>query len=245
MLQGASDDTNYFDIPYLNALCLHQIYSLGSGNSQLYQNADRSRGTLIGGVRGMGLLKSRFNINLDEKPEYTDRFHDIKALNQQWNAWIGKESGRRAAWAAFEYDCSLCTLTSRRGTVDLSELPSSLPCAETIWNATSAHAWFILQSRFGVNSLNPDLSSILQLAIGGRSLPSFLGSWAKRLCSQVLGRLLWDLKQLEILARPEFCGLSSMLNGSRESKKSVLSGLDNLTHSLSEPLSTSDLTSYK
>lgn len=184
-------------------------------------------------------------MDLEDKPERIAKSLDEQALSQAWRTWIARESGRRAAWAAFEYDCSLCTLTSRRGVVDLSELPSILPCSESIWSAGSAHAWFALQSRSGVDSLNPSLSTIIKLTLAGKDIPSFVGSWAKRLCSQVLGRLLWDLKQLEVLAMPEHCGLVSMLNGHRESKKSLLSGLNNLTDSLRKPSSTSDLISYK
>lgn len=76
-------------------------------------------------------------------------------------------------------------------------------------------------------------------------MPSFLGSWAKRLCAQVMGRLLWDLKQLEVVAMPEYCGLGSLISAHRESKTSLLKGLNSLVESLATPLSTSDLISYK
>ncbi|KAH7234591.1 fungal-specific transcription factor domain-containing protein [Fusarium solani] len=241
---GASDATNYGDVSYLNALCLHQIYSLGSGNRQLYQSADRSRGTLIGGLRGMGLLKPRSAVSLDERGENIPISEDNQALTHEWKNWIMRESGRRAAWAAFEYDCSLCTLTSRRGVVDLSELPSLLPCPESIWNATSAQAWSALMSRLGPGSSRPSLSLVLKLALAGEQTPSFLGSWAKRLCSQVMGRLLWDLWQLEVVAMPEYCGLGSIISAHRDTKKSLLKSLNNMVDALAAPSTTSDLISY-
>jgi hypothetical protein len=250
-LQGASDDTNYSDISYLNALCIHQIYSLGSGNRQLYQNADRSRGILIGGLRGVGLLQSRLNVNSeDDNLEATTTANnsptDPDALELEWRSWIARESGRRAAWAAFEYDCSLCTLTSRRGIVDLSELPAFLPCADHIWSASSAQAWHALRSRLGATNSSPRLSNILALALAGRELPAAaLGFWAKRLCSQVIGRLLWDLKQIEVMAMPEYGGLRSLVSAHRDSKVSLLKGCDVLVEALSAPSSTSDLISYK
>ncbi|KAF5695400.1 het-E-1 heterokaryon incompatibility protein [Fusarium denticulatum] len=241
---GASDATNYSDVSYLNALCLYQIYSLGSGKRQLYQNADRSRGLLIGGLRGIGLLNPRSSITLSHEHEISRGLEDHHVLANDWKNWIKMESGRRAAWAAFEYDCSLCTLTSRRGIVDLSELPSELPCPESMWNATSARAWFALMSRLGQDDSRPNLSKVLKQALAERELPSSLGSWAERLCAQVIGRLLWDLWQIEVVAMPEYLGLGSIVAAHQDTKRSLLKGLNNLVESLSSPSSTSDLTSY-
>ncbi|RKL38055.1 hypothetical protein BFJ72_g7517 [Fusarium proliferatum] len=241
---GASDATNYSDVSYLNALCLYQIYSLGSGKRQLYQNADRSRGLLIGGLRGIGLLNPRSSITLSQDHETIRCSEDDHVLMEDWKEWIRIESGRRASWAAFEYDCSLCTLTSRRGIVDLSELPSELPCPESMWNASSARAWFALMSRLGQDDSRPNLSRVLKQALAGRELPSSLGSWAKRLCAQVIGRLLWDLWQIEVVAMPEYLGLGSIVAAHQDTKRSLLKGLNNLAESLSSPSSTSDLTSY-
>ncbi|VTT68876.1 unnamed protein product, partial [Fusarium fujikuroi] len=241
---GASDATNYSDVSYLNALCLYQIYSLGSGKRQLYQNADRSRGLLIGGLRGIGLLNPRSSVTLSQDHETIRCSEDDHVLMEDWKEWIRIESGRRASWAAFEYDCSLCTLTSRRGIVDLSELPSELPCPESMWNASSARAWFALMSRLGQGDSRPNLSRVLKQALAGRELPSSLGSWAKRLCAQVIGRLLWDLWQIEVVAMPEYLGLGSIVAAHQDTKRSLLKGLNNLAESLSSPSSTSDLTSY-
>ncbi|KAM0279744.1 hypothetical protein ACHAQH_004435 [Verticillium albo-atrum] len=240
---GASDGTYYRDISYLNALCLHQIFSLGSGNRQLYQNADRSRGTLIGSLRGMGLLSVRWNVGEDDSHETTPATDPTHA-NQEWTAWVSREQERRSAWASFEYDCSLCTLTSRRGAVDLSELPRTLPCAESLWNAPSAQAWLALRSRLGPGSLSPVLSSILKTALVGQDVPIHLGPWAKRLCGQVIGRLLWDLKQLEIVAMPEHFGLTSLLGAHEQSKQSLLGALRKLLESMDTPSTTSELISY-
>ncbi|KAF5700769.1 hypothetical protein FGLOB1_10561 [Fusarium globosum] len=241
---GASDATNYSDVSYLNALCLYQIYSLGSGKRQLYQNADRSRGLLIGGLRGIGLLNPRSSVTLSQDHETIRGYEDDHVLMKDWKEWIRVESGRRASWAAFEYDCSLCTLTSRRGIVDLSELPSELPCPESMWNASSARAWFALMSRLGPDDSRPNLSRVLKQALAGRELPLSLGSWAKRLCAQVIGRLLWDLWQIEVVAMPEYLGLGSIVAAHQDTKRSLLKGLNKLVESLSSPSSTSDLTSY-
>lgn len=262
--QGASDGRHYQDISYLNALCLHQIYSLGSGNRQLYQNADRSRGTLICGLRGIGLLSSnwaeapKLSRNGTERDAHEQRYEVLdddrsSTLAHEWNTWIIQEQERRAAWAAFEYDCSLCTLTSRRGAVDLGELPQQLPCMEALWDATSAHAWLALRSRLDENSVSPRLSAVLKAAsstadgaVGNTHQQLTLGSWAKRLCAQVVGRLLWDLKQLEIVTMPEHLGLlSSLQSAQQKSKQELLDTLRNLFALTASPSSTSELITYK
>lgn len=243
---GSSDGNNYTDVSYLNALCIHQIYSLGSGNRQLYQNADRSRGVLIGSLRGIGLLGAQWSTGDDESPEADSRLYDDPAsVAREWHAWVKAEEGRRAAWAAFEYDCSLCTLTSRRGAVDLGELPRKLPCIEALWNAASPQAWLALRSRLSPASFSPNLFVVLKTCLAGKEMGPSLGSWAKRLCGQVLGRLLWDIKELEVIAMPNRLGLHSMLNPYRESKRSILSALDGLLTLTAMPSSTADLITYK
>ncbi|KAL7911492.1 fungal-specific transcription factor domain-containing protein [Trichoderma velutinum] len=241
---GATDGGNYRDISYLNALCLHQIYSLGSGNRQLYQNADRSRGVLVGSLRGMGLLGSSSWGIMDETQDSTELHgaeNDMGLLNRQWLSWVSQEHECRAAWAAFEYDCSLCTLTSRRGAIDLSELPRKLPCNESLWGATSAQAWLALRSHL---SISPSLSDTLKDIFSGKQISNSLGTWARRLCSQVIGRLLWDLKQLEVVAMPEHFGLPSLLSAHQQSKKLLLRSLNHLLSFMASPSNTPELISY-
>ncbi|KAH7028961.1 uncharacterized protein B0I36DRAFT_410598 [Microdochium trichocladiopsis] len=241
----STTSANYGDISYLNAMCLHQIYSLGSGNRQLYQNADRSRGNLIGSLRGMGLLSSNLAVGNHSGPgTNTLSQADPSTLYSEWSAWISREQERRTAWASFEYDCSLCTLTSRRGAVDLGELPLLLPCSEALWDAPSPQVWVALRSRATRQSFGPALFPIIKATLAGNKVPEYLGTWAKRLCCQVIGRLLWDLKQLEIIAMPERFGLKPLLNAHEQSKSSLLSALDNLLGSMDAPRTTAELISY-
>lgn len=242
--QGISDTANYSNISYLAALCLHQIYSLGSGNRQLYQNADRTRGVLIGSLRGLGLLNARLNIQ-DESVENNGAVIDQTNTYAEWISWAARERDNRIAWASFEYDCSLCTLTNRRGAVDLSELPARLPCSESLWEAPSAHAWAALKFRSPSKAQGAKLSSVLKAAMAGKLLGGHVSMWGRRLCGQVIGRLLWDLKQLEALSTTEYFGLPSLFKAHQHSKSSLLRGLDSLLESMEQPCSTSDLVSYK
>ncbi len=271
---GSSDSANYRDIGYLSALCVHQIYSLGSGNRQLYQNADRSRGILVGGLRGMGCLTTaRLNLDEDETPPSSSHTpfpvslasssastsgitSPKDPLHAQWLAWIARERETRTAWSSFEYDCSLCTLTGRRGAVDLSELPSRLPCAETLWDAPSATAWAALRTRLHADALGVSVARVLKEALQDPACTAAAAStaspptpavsfWGRRLCAQVVGRLLWDLKQLETLSTAAYFGMPSLSTAQAANKARLLRALDNLLLSMDQPTTVGDLISYK
>ncbi|KJR87258.1 uncharacterized protein SPSK_01400 [Sporothrix schenckii 1099-18] len=320
---GSSDSANYRDIAYLSALCVHQIYSLGSGNRQLYQNADRTRGILVGGLRGMGCLTTRLSLEdkLEQEQNNTTRASvgnstttathpsmptlpaDPATQHEQWMAWVRREREKRTAWSSFEYDCSLCTLTGRRGAVDLSELPSRLPCAETLWDAPSATAWAALRTRLHPDAQGAPVSLVLKAALSQnaddaddgmgdandshgeeddsddsigdsctyvetdrdtprvllrasaktKTAPGSYGTtkaspqvsfWGKRLCAQVIGRLLWDLKQLETLSTSEYFGMPSLSTAHAANKVRLLRSLDNLLVSMDQPATVADLISY-
>ncbi|KAH8647812.1 hypothetical protein BX600DRAFT_518225 [Xylariales sp. PMI_506] len=241
---GASDSACYQDVSFLNALCLHQIHSLGSGSRELYQNADRSRGVLMGSLRGMGIFNAPLGAELNLHDATMLMTADPGVIHSQWMAWVSRERERRVAWAAFEYDCSLCTLTSRRGAVDLSELPRDLPCSESLWEAPSASAWAALRSRLGVHAVSTTFSSVVATALAGQPIPTHVSSWGKRLCAQVIGRILWDLKQFEIMAARDWFGLPSLYTAQQKPKGSLLCALDNLLQSMQMPVSTADLISY-
>ncbi|OAA56339.1 Transcription factor [Niveomyces insectorum RCEF 264] len=250
---GSSDSANYRDISFLSALCLHQIYSLGSGHRQLYQNADRSRGILVGSLRGVGCLTTRLSVaeqlhdatNIHSNGS-TNTFGVAKPSSAQdeWTAWIGREREKRTAWASFEYDCSICTLTSRRAAVDLSELPRELPCAEALWNAPSADAWAALRTRAHPNAFGVPVSWLLKAVLTGGPIPKHVSFWSKRLCAQVIGRLLWDLKQLEIISTAEYFGMPKLAAAQKENKATLLRAMDGLLATLQQPTSTADLISF-
>jgi hypothetical protein len=240
---GRSDSTNFYHTHYLIACCLHQIYSLGSGNRRLYQNADCSRGMLIGCLRGMGLLKSR--ISTDTTVDGAEISFNTGNLQKQWLCWRDSEQEKRLSWSSFEYDCSLCTLTSRRGAVDISELPSRLPCAEPLWDAPSAQAWAALYGRLSLIARGALLAETLRATLAGKTIDDDLPAWSKRLCAQAIGRLLWDLKQLDIMSTSQFLQLPSMSAAQAHTKGVLLQGLDSLCESICRPHSTAELIHYK
>lgn len=243
-LLGHSDSAIYRDLDFLSACCLHQIYSLGSGNRELYQSADRSRGMLIGSLRCMnllGCLPVAEGNRKDAQPSVSAR---EPSAPEDWMAWKEKELEIRLTWSAFEYDCTLCTLTNRRGAVELAELPSKLPCSETLWDAPSAQAWNALRSHIPAGKLNASFRDALRNSMDGK-VHRDLTAWGKRLCAQVIGRLLWDLRQLQIMSMPDYLCLTSLLSAQRQSRTELLGRLDRLTNSMASPSSTSDLINYK
>ncbi|EFY93174.1 C2H2 type zinc finger domain containing protein [Metarhizium acridum CQMa 102] len=205
---------------------------------------DRTRGVLIGSLRGLGLLNARLSIQ-DESADSNGAVVDQTNPYAEWKSWVTRERDNRIAWASFEYDCSLCTLTNRRGAVDLSELPARLPCSESLWEAPSAHAWAALKFRCPPKAQGAKLSSVLKAAMAGKPVDEHVSMWGRRLCGQVIGRLLWDLKQLEALSTTDYFDLPSLFKAHQHSKTALLRGLDSLLESMEQPCSTSDLVSYK
>ena len=150
-------------------LSTSNIFS-GSGNRSLYQSADRNRGLLIGSLRGIGLLRSRICIENDESDLNIADEITTEDLQAQWRRWRDVQQGRRLAWASFEYDCSVCTLTNRRGAVDMSELPAHLPCTDALWQASSAAAWKALFSQSSPAAKGPPQASLLRELLVRRNL---------------------------------------------------------------------------
>jgi hypothetical protein len=195
---------------------------------------------LMGSLRSMNLLGYRLMTDKTRQDRPSAASMDDLGLQEDWMAWKEEEQETRLTWAAFEYDCTLCTLTNRRGAVDLAELPQKLPCIEILWDAPSAQAWKALKSHVSGNKFDVSLAEALRDNLAGR-IHEGLTAWGKRLCAQVIGRLLWDLKQLQIMSMSNFLGLTSLLSAQRESKIALLDGLNNLSRSMASPASIADL----
>ncbi|KAJ9641667.1 hypothetical protein H2204_002729 [Knufia peltigerae] len=190
----------------------------------------------------MGILKSRVSTEVEDE-DIRDALTVANATNE-WLRWKDQEEEKRIAWSVFEYDCSLCTLTSKRGAVDLTELPSHLPCAEPLWDAPSAQAWNALHSRVSLTARGAPTSRILRNLLAGKEVPLDLPAWSKRLCAQYIGRLLWDLKQLDIMATNEYLKLPSMSAAQQHTKSMLLHGLNTICESMYSPATTAELIHY-
>jgi len=205
---------------------------------------------LVGSLRGIGLFRSRLSIEDDahELRPRGDLFSTATrspSLQSEWLRWRDIERERRVAWASFEYDCSLCTLTNRRGAIDLSELPTYLPCTEALWQASSAQAWQALHTHSPPAARDASLPTVLRNLLGAKPLSLTVSSWGKRLCSQIVGRLLWDLKQLEAAWISDFLGITSLHCAQRQMKESLLHAFSSLSTSMTVATTSSELIHFK
>ncbi|KAF2024042.1 hypothetical protein EK21DRAFT_79610, partial [Setomelanomma holmii] len=95
------------------------------------------------------------------------------------------------------YDNSLCILTNRRAAVDLSELPRTFPCMESLWQARTTSSWKALMSAMSESATDASPQVIVRGLLSGQPPPSDLPFWARRLPTQLVPRQLWDAKQAE------------------------------------------------
>lgn len=152
---------------------------------------------------------------------------------------------KRMAWSVFEYDCTLSTLTSKRGAFTMAELPARLPCSDSIWEAHSAQAWVSMLPFASSPATGLLFYPLIRDIIAQRAVLGPVPAWAKRLCAQAIGRLLLDLRELEETSTPNILGLSSLRTANEETKMSLLNSLSAIHDSLSSPSSTSDLVNMK
>lgn len=149
------------------------------------------------------------------------------------------------AWAVFEYDCTLSTLSSKRGAFGIAELPARLPCSENLWEAHSAQAW---ASMISFSTSPPEgllFYPFLRDIIAQKSVLEAAPAWAKRICSQAIGRLLWDLQEVEDASTPNVLGLPSLTVAHESTKSTLLKSLSNLHDSLVHPTCISDIVNMK
>jgi hypothetical protein len=166
-------------------------------------------------------------------------------LQHQWSRWIDMERQKRLAWSVFEYDCSLCTLTNRRAAFDLSELPHILPCSESLWAASDATTWHTLRRHMSATALGASSRVVLRRLLAGHLPPSDLPPWSRRLCAQVIGRQLWDIKRSQSDTICTVLSLTTLLEAQSEVKVHLLGGLELLAQSLAVPLNTLEMINSK
>lgn len=194
----------------------------------------------------MGLLKSQISLDADHGQFKLNPQTGPSEVTAEWLRWRDQEQEKRVTWASFEYDCSLSTLTGCRGAVDLAELPGALPCTENLWRAPNEAAWKSLALSLAPSSFGLSVAGTLELIMAGGRLPSNgLTSWGKRLCCQIIGRLLWDLKQLEVVSLIQVFRHPSLSVVQEEAKTGLLQGFSNLSRQIATPANVVETIDYK
>jgi len=125
--------------------------------------------------------------------------------------------------------------------MDLYELPMELPCHDSLWEAPSAQAWAALAARSTSPVKGVILPRVLRDVFAQKPRPSEVSTWGKRICAQIIGRLLWDLKQIEMVSMSDFLGLPSLTAAHKPTKEVLLACLSNLCSSITHPTCTADL----
>lgn len=237
---GQTDTMAFRSTEYIAAMCFHHLYSLGLGNRRLYELAEASRSTMLASLRGMGVLSDGIATEYTEAVSSQVKHLDAAGLEIAWQEWRDKEAKIRVAWTVFEFDCTIATMTGKRGVFSLNELPSRLPCSENLWEAPTAKAW---ASMLVFNKQSGAFYPLFQRLMVSNSPPHSLSAWSKRLLAQALGRLHTDLKELEDSSMPSMLGLASLAESQRTSRRTVLVALSSLSDSLSAPSSTTEIVS--
>lgn len=244
--QGQTDSRSFRNPAYIAASCLHQIYALGSGNRRLYELADASRGLLVTGLRELGVLSSDREQNDHQKEDLQGlKQMDLHDLENSWSRWRDSELERRVAWSVFEFDCTLSTLTSKRGAFSISELPTKLPCAESLWEAPSAKAWASMVSFSASSPTGIPFYPLLRNITSRKTALDSVPAWAKRISALVLSRLLWDLREMEDASAPDVLGLQSLAESHKATRKTLLASLVTISDALSKPANTYEVINMK
>jgi hypothetical protein len=194
----------------------------------------------------LGVLSSDIDKNDGNKIDY----NSLKKLNpddleQTWNNWRDSELEKRIAWSVFEFDCTLSTLTGKRGTFSVSELPVKLPCSENLWDAPSSNAWASVASFSASPPGGIPFYPLLRSIISRKLVPDFVPSWSKRICALVISRLLWDLREMRDASAPDVLGLSSLSDSHKAALQKLLDSLMAINDSLTTPTCTYDVVNMK
>jgi hypothetical protein len=199
---------------------------------------------LISDLRGTGIAWSGAELAAEVDDVWNGSI-EPEVLHDQWSRWIDMERQKRLAWSIFEYDCSLCTLTNRRAAFDLSELPHILPCSESLWAASDASTWHTLKRHTSTTALGASSRVVLRSVLAGQSPPNDLPPWSRRLCAQMIGRQLWDIKRSQSDSISTVLSTTALFEAQSETKAHLLNGLDLLAQSLSVPLNTLEMINSK
>lgn len=188
---------------FLSAMLLQSIYALGSGNKSLYEVADSSRSLLVTSARAYGL----FNLN----------FSDFGPMN-----WVTYERRKRISWLIFEFDCTVCTLTSSRPCMSLHDLNNNLPCDDEVWECRQP--WKDgLKFKHTLSDLLHDYNTPVETVLRAAS------PYSRRLITQALGRSVWDYVELESTM------VFRMLYLPETPKKNLLVAMDHIVQNLTAP----------
>ena len=113
-----------------------------------------------------------------------------KGHQQVWMQWIEVESARRAGYIAWLLDTSLAYLANSRPLCNMDDARTSLPCTETIWEATSAEEWIFKTDGMAVT---PSLCAALEELYADKAVDSQLSDLSQTLLINALYQRTWEV----------------------------------------------------
>lgn len=201
IIQYHRGPTEYQNADFVSASILQQVYCLGVAVPSLHETADNVRAIDAMILRKTGAYRSvnKSDVSSVEVPDIAqlDLSQSDEVLQALWMRWRQAELAKRLAWCLFEYDNTLATLTNKRSVTSLQELPDTLPCDESLWDASTARSWasvaFLTSHPLRGLSFRP----LLRQLSNGIHMEDQSSGWWKRCLAQAIGRLLSDLKEVE------------------------------------------------
>lgn len=136
-------------------------------------------------------------------------------------------------------------MTGKRGIINLTELPPIPPCSETLWEDSRFNDWDFLKGQILLAEGSARLTTQLHLMMTECTFGNNLSLSAKKIFGQVMGRILWEHEELDIILEPyipDFCS-SSETTDRRRTK--LLQGLYVLRNSLSNLFSATGIIHHR
>lgn len=129
-----ADQRGFQNIAINQAWVIQQIFGIQSGNKRLFKIAERNRGGLITAIRRIGLLQTA------ELSQDLSKMNDNQ-LDKAWRSWIDRETRVRLGWFVYLYDQMFCCYMDISPNLHYTEMSSSFPSDERLWNCPDAGQW--------------------------------------------------------------------------------------------------------
>lgn len=225
-----SDNTLTRNLELLQAFLIQLEIGIWSGQSRKIEITESFLQAPLTMLRRAGKFKSSgYHDDVSSSPMAPLR-HD-PALNgpelvEQWQCWVHQESYKRTAFRLLTHDTnsSMCLLVNPL--LSYAEVSLPLPCAPSIWAATSHHRWkaLLLQTHLNLQAhqTQPPPQTIADFAddpgayVDSDSSPSFDVALTNQAFLSYAWSLCWEYTQLSSLCRSTTRRWSALILSSRQ-----------------------------
>ncbi|KAF8995473.1 fungal-specific transcription factor domain-containing protein [Cyathus striatus] len=107
-----------------------------------HQQADQRASSSI--YHGMLVMMIRRTSLISKIASWTPGSHKELPLEILWMQWVINETAKRAILWSYMHDCCHCIYFALPPSYQSSELLLSLPCEDSLWNASTSSEWFVI-----------------------------------------------------------------------------------------------------